>query len=118
MHDDLPLFTAARRSDPATSQANKNAFRTKATQRDVLLATYVSGACTDEEAGKRTFWRGASMFDARICYWKRCSELRKLGYIVPTGATRTSDAGQQQQVCEITGDGAAYVDEMRRHGVI
>lgn len=107
-------FIAARATDPATSQANKDAFNKKFNQRDLLLITYSKfwiGGLTDEEAGQQTLINGVSMFDKRICYWKRCSELRKLGFIQPVGETRTSSAGQQQQVCEITEQGLIYVEQ-------
>lgn len=129
---DLPLFVAARRSDPMTSQLNRDAFVKKATQRDALLMTYAlvwqhyeqtfgewsstDGTLTDEEAGMQTPWGSASMYDLRICYWKRCSELRKLGYIEPTGITRESRAGQQQQACQITDEGRAHLASLVTHG--
>jgi hypothetical protein len=112
MSEQLGLFTAARRSDPATSQLNRDAFVKKGSQRDRLLWTYYTNAgLTDEQAGMETQWKDTTMFDQRVCYWKRCSELRKLEFIVPTGETRTSSFGQQQQVCEITALGETYIIE-------
>jgi hypothetical protein len=125
MSEQLGLFTAARNTDPATSQVNRDAFRKKTSQRDIILMTYkrhyesnllifsdgtdgVQGL-TDEEAGMGTSWLNSNMYDHRICYWKRCSELRKLGFIEPTGETRLSSAGQPQQVCKITVEGRRYV---------
>ena len=132
MSEQLGLFTAARNTDPETSQANRDAFRKKASQRDVILRTYYESylggilsysdgsdgqkGLTDEECGMATPWKESSMYDERVCYWKRCSELRKLGFIQPTGATRTSVAGQEQQVCEITVEGRRYVEELNRRG--
>lgn len=114
MSEQLGLFTAARRSDPATSQMNRDAFVKKGSQRDCLLWTYYTNAgLTDEEAGMETRWKDSNMFDHRVCYWKRCSELRKLEFIVPTGETRTSSFGQQQQVCEITALGEAHINESK-----
>lgn len=112
--DELPLFVAARSSDPATSQVNRDAFLKKASQRDLILATYfrVGSGLTDEECGLSTQWKDSNMFDHRVCYWKRCSELRKLGFITPTGETRISSAGQPQQVCEITRVGREYVSNL------
>jgi hypothetical protein len=122
---DLPLFTAARNSDPATSQVNRDAFKKKESQRDMILRTYndhylsnlvsfgdaSDGAqgLIDEQVGKETAWLNSNMYEYRICYWKRCSELRKLGFIEPTGETRLSSAGQPQQVCKITVEGRRYV---------
>lgn len=132
MSEQLDLFTAARRTDPATSQANRNAFRKKASQRDVILHTYyrerlhyeetfgewsrTDGGLTDEECGMKTPWKESTMYVERVCYWKRCSELRKLGFIDVTGETRKSCAGQEQQVCEITIEGIEYVEELIRRG--
>jgi hypothetical protein len=114
MSEQLGLFTAARRSDPSTSQMNRDAFVKKGSQRDCLLWTYYTNAgLTDEEAGMETRWKDSNMFDHRVCYWKRCSELRKLEFIVPTGETRTSSFGQQQQVCEITALGEAHINESK-----
>jgi hypothetical protein len=113
MSEQLGLFTAARRSDPATSQINRDAFVKKGSQRDCLLWTYYTNAgLTDEEAGMSTPWKDSNMFDHRVCYWKRCSELRKLGFINPTGETRLSSAGQPQQVCEITTAGREYISNV------
>ena len=112
---------AARSSDPATSQTNKDAFVKKMSQRDMILFTYhrfvqtnvvpFMFGMTDEEVGRHTKIDGQSMYDLRICYWKRCSELRKLGFIHATGETRLSSAGQPQQVCVLTERGRNYVVE-------
>lgn len=113
MSDQLGLFTAARRSDPDTSQANRGAYAEKGSQRDHILWTYYTNAgLTDEECGKETRWKGTTMFELRACYWKRCSELRKLEYIAPTGQTRSSSFGHEQQVCEITPLGVAFIAEL------
>jgi hypothetical protein len=117
----LPLqFIAARTSDPATSQANRDAYMHKMSQRDLLLMTYYnfwklnvapySHGMTDEEVGSATILNGESMYAQRACYWKRCSELRKNGFIRATGETRISSAGQMQQVCEITQEGIDHVE--------
>ncbi len=124
-YESLPLFAGARNTDPATSQALRDAFVVKRSQRDMILETYYrhyldnllsfddgsdgEQGLTDEEAGMATPFKGSNMFAERVCYWKRCSELRKLGYIVPTGKTRSSSAGMQQQVCVITVEGRRFV---------
>ena len=38
--------------------------------------------------------------------WKRCSDLRRLGFITATGATRTGSSGREGIVCRWQGDGA------------
>ena len=132
IENDLPLFASARTSDPITSQLNRDAFSKKMTQRDALLRTYAiewfnyeksfgewchtDGGLTDEECGQRTWWVNATMYDARICYWKRCSELRKLGFIEPTGWTRASDCGHLQQVCQITDLGREHLRSLNDRG--
>lgn len=121
----LPIqFTAARRGDPATSQTNKDAYTKKISQRDLILLTYhdynelnvipYMYGMTDEEVGKHTKLNGVSMYEQRVCYWKRCSELRKLGFIEATEQTRESSAGQQQQVCRITQEGVDHVRQTIR----
>ena len=119
MSEQPELFFAARNTDPETSQVNRDAFVKKASQRDLILRTYArqfetafgnnDRGLTDEEAGMKTPWLTSTMFEHRVCYWKRCSELRKLGFIAPIGETRQSRAGQQQQVCKLTSDGYTYV---------
>lgn len=37
--------------------------------------------------------------------WKRCSDLRRLGFIVATGATRRGSSGREGIVCRWQGDG-------------
>lgn len=113
---------SARNTDPETSKANADAFVKKLSQREALLLTYYNAymydnyvqlwGLTDEQAGMATVWNGSTMYALRICYWKRCSELRKLGFIEPTGRTRISSANQQQQVCRITVEGMKHVEQL------
>jgi hypothetical protein len=97
-------WLGVRRNDGATSGAGAKAIKVRAgSQRAILLAVYDSNVyLTDEEAGNVS---GLAMLP-KCCYWKRCSELRQAGYIRPTGKTRTSSAGVEQQVCEITDEGS------------
>jgi hypothetical protein len=119
MNEQPTLFTAARLTDPNTSQVNRDAFYKKASQRDQLLWTYYAHTgLTDEEAGMNTRWKDSNMYLHRLCYWKRCSELRKLELIAPTGQTRISAQGQQQQVCEITTLGEAFINDMNNSGLV
>lgn len=99
MFDDLPLFRSA---DPITSvKAGGDVKPRRATQAMLLLAEYQHGGLTDEEAGTAS---GLAL-KPKCCYWKRCSELRAGGLIIPTGETRLSSAGSAMQVCEITEEG-------------
>ena len=94
MFNDLPLF---RNTDPMTSiQGAADVKPRKATQAMRLLAEYQHrDGLTDEEAG---------LFSGLIKtgYWKRCSELRLNGYIIPTGETRVGSQGSLMMVCAIT----------------
>jgi hypothetical protein len=92
-------WLGVRRKDGTTSTGGAKAIVVRAgSQRAILLAVYREQPLTDEEAGNAS---GLSMLP-KCCYWKRCSELRQAGYIAPTGETRLSSAGVEQQVCRIT----------------
>lgn len=96
MTDDLlPLW---RTSDPETSERAARSVTMRAgSQKARLLAQYAAhwfGGLTDEEAGEL-----AGITHA----WKRCSDLRREGYIEPRdGVTRLSSFGESQRVCLIT----------------
>jgi hypothetical protein len=97
MFDDLPLF---RNADPITSVLGAGDVKPRrGSQQALLLAEYAHrDGLTDEEAG---LFSGL-LSRPKCCYWKRCSELRAKGLIVPTGETRLSSAGSAMQVCAIT----------------
>ncbi len=97
MFDDLPLFRSA---DPITSVLGAGDVKPRRiSQAMLLLAEYAKGAgLTDEDAG----YASGLAQKPKCCYWKRCSELRANGFIIPTGETRLSSAGSAMQVCEIT----------------
>jgi len=104
--DDLPLF---RTCDPETSkQGAADVAIRKGSQCWALLETYdcnrVKGL-TAEEAGKKTFWKGRTMYDLRVSYWKRVSDLLSMGLIEDAEITRPSDSGSQQRVNRITEEG-------------
>jgi hypothetical protein len=100
MFEDLPLFRSA---DPITSALGAGDVKPRrTTQAMQLLAEYAHrDGLTDEEAG---LFSGL-LSRPKCCYWKRCSELRAKGFIVPTGETRVSSAGSAMQVCAITAEG-------------
>ena len=85
-------------NSPTSKRAARHVAPRTGSQRRTLLEAYADGPLTDEEAG---LWTGLAD-RPRCCYWKRCSELRQAGWIAPTGETRPSTAGEQQQVCQIT----------------
>jgi hypothetical protein len=110
LFDEFARDTApARHTDPETSHmAAKMPFR-RNSQRHQLLTEYEklppSLGLTDEEAAEE-----AGIF--RGCPWKRCSELREMGLILPTGEHRVSTMGAEQRVCRITEKGLAILKAM------
>ena len=95
----LPV-PAARRRDPATSQAAATRLRPNTQLARLAVAYRDGGNLTDDEAGTLSGLRqqGAG-------YWKRCSDLRKAGIIEATGDTRPGASGEQQRVCRLTAFG-------------
>ena len=96
---DQPTLFGARAGDPETS--HQAARKPRENQRTKVLRAYLNGPLTDEEAAIWSGVRGG---------WRRCSELRKLGLIVPTGTTRDSSMGSAMQVCSITEAGRVECD--------
>ena len=102
----------ARSSDPQTSKDAAKAMRIRsASQKAALLREYADPAIfnaglTDEEAG-----RLSGLDRQGAGYWKRCSELRKAGYIVKTGDVRQGSTGMAQDVCVITQAGLAALSQ-------
>ena len=81
----------ARASDPETSKRAAKSLDANG-HLDALAAIFReagSQGLTAEEAGDRAGFDGA---------WKRCSDLLRLGVIVPTGKTRTARSGRAQRV--------------------
>lgn len=86
--------THARSSDPETS--HDAARRASYGDRFRVLGSYSRGAAlTDHEAYQAAGldWRGSR---------QRCSDLRALGWIAPTGETRSTPSGRSAAVCAIT----------------
>jgi hypothetical protein len=100
-------WLGVRRNDGATSTGGAKAIVVRGgSQRAKLLVEYFrTHDLTDEEAGTAS---GLALLP-KCCYWKRCGELRQAGYIMPTGETRISSAGVEQQVCMITIEGMKAV---------
>ena len=95
--DDLPLF---RVSDPDTSaQGAKDVRLRQSSQMYKLLEQYITHrlGLTDEEAGvfSGLASRGAG-------YWKRCSDLRRLGLIEDCKVRRLGASGSEMMVCVFT----------------
>jgi len=85
--DDLPLFRA---TDPDTSR--QGAPR-RGSQAMSILALYLKGNLTDDQAVEVSGFVGG---------WKRCSDLRSLGFISDTGERRKVTSGKLGMVCAIT----------------
>ncbi len=104
------LLPVARKVDPVTSHmAGANVQRRVNGQKWRLLLAYAGAedGLTDEQAAMV-----AGLADVRgCCWWKRCSELRELGMIRPTGMKRMSTLGELRQVCGITDDGRRTTDD-------
>ena len=92
--EQIAKLPEARNSDPLTSHkaAVANAPR-RGSQALRILATYLEVPQTDESAAEAAGVPGG---------WKRCSDLRRLGYIVPTGTTARTSYGVEANVCAIT----------------
>lgn len=104
------VWPKARRTDPATSHKAAAAKpERKRSQRTILLETYAEYTdLTDEEAAEAAEAAGE---DVGSEYATRCSELRRSGFIAPTGKTSPGKSGTDRIVCEIT---EAGLDELER----
>jgi hypothetical protein len=97
---DLPLF---RSLDPETSSHGAADVRPRQGSQAMQLITQYAQerlGITDELAGERSGLaaRGAG-------YWKRCSDLRRLGLIEDSHTTRPGTSGSEMMVCTITAKG-------------
>jgi hypothetical protein len=92
--NDLPLF---RCTDPQGSVNGARHIKPRqGSQAMTILRVYVAHTVyglTDEEAAQL-----AGVHHG----WKRCADLRRLGYIEQTGAQRPTLAGVNAMVCRIT----------------
>jgi hypothetical protein len=94
----LPLFALARTSDPITSRKAGLSVDPRGQLSALSRAYEAAGSrgMTDEEAAIAT---------GIVAAWKRCSDLRRLGFIVATGETRRGSSGRDGIVCRWQGDG-------------
>ena len=95
--DELPLF---RNTDPQGSvNGAKHITPKRSSQAMRLLAIYAQNpllGLTDEEASSQ----------AGILHgWKRCSDLRRLGFIEDAATQRATSSGVLAMVCRITQQG-------------
>lgn len=95
--DDLPLF---RNTDPEGSVNGAKHVKPRRTSQAMrLLAVYAEHhiyGLTDETAAH---------FAGIQHGWKRCSDLRRLGYIAATGEQACTLSGVMAMVCRITPEG-------------
>lgn len=68
-----------------------------------LLDVYMLNDVTDEEAVELLLGHPATLADEGKR--RRCSDLRALGWIAPTGETRPNASGRQRIICAITDAG-------------
>lgn len=83
--------------------AAANVTRRARSQKTLLLVHYAKAGergLTDEEAGIES-----GLHEKRANYWRRCSDLRALGLIQPTGGYRLSRFNERRMVCVITPEG-------------
>lgn len=106
---DLPLFAAAARHVdlPIHGEVSDDLRIRAGSQRWELLKKYVEhGPLTNEQAGDLSGLSGKKS----CCYWKRCSELLKHGYLEDTGTEIASQVGEMQRVCRVTSKGIAAIN--------
>lgn len=100
----------ARSTDPATSRkaAQRTPFRATS-QNALLLAVYAAGGqLSDDEAAQQA----GLLTRVGCCWWHRCSDLRKAGFIAPTGTRISSLTGEERMTCVITPAGLTLAKEL------
>jgi hypothetical protein len=105
MSNDFPfeLGRFARRSDPETShEAAQGALASWNAQAMQILPAFADAELNAYEAAMK-----ADVLNRFVCWWHRVSDLKKLGFIEPTGAKRNGPTNRQQMVLRITPLGLA-----------
>lgn len=83
----------------------------KASQCKRLLLTYLEKDRTDDEAAL-----AARLYEIDCCYWRRCADLRELGYLEWTGCKRKSKVtGHQRGVCRLTPIGRKFAQAIKKN---
>ena len=112
MNNIIELPLTFRATDPETSRQAPGR-RKRMTQTYRLLGAYCLNDVTDEEAVEMLLGRPATLADEGKR--RRCSDLRALGWIAPTGETRPNASGRQRIVCQITDAGRdAWMERQNR----
>ena len=103
METQLDLFRQTWRDrDPVTSvMSGSSVTRRARSQKWALLGCYTNAELTDEEAG---IVSGLKAKGAN--YWRRCTDLRAMKLIEPTGEKRLSTMNELRMVCRITEKGS------------
>jgi len=99
------IAAMARNNDPITSKMAATAVHANAHAYEVLTAFSLAPDLTDEEAAIATGFPRYGGTTRGLDVQKRCSDLRRAGYIRPTGETRKGSTGHLQMVSAITDAG-------------
>jgi hypothetical protein len=103
---------AYRHKNPVTSRQGDKDNRLRRSSQQFrclqIYGRYPNIGCTNEEVG---FLSGLD--ESNACYWKRCSELRALGFIEDTGKYELARSGSRQMVCRITELGISALNEAK-----
>lgn len=94
---------------PTSRAAAMAASPRTGSQKARLLAAYLGAGAqgmTDEEAARAS---GLYAIEG-CCWWKRCSDLRRDGFIEPTGEQREGVTGHMREVCAVTVAGFLSVE--------
>lgn len=110
MNNLIQLPLTYRSTDKLTSKQAPNATK-RLTAMQRLLEVYTLHDVTDEEAVELLLGRPATLADEGKR--RRCSDLRAVGWIEPTGETRTNASGRQRIICQITDTGRDAWMEMQ-----
>lgn len=106
-----PVHEMSRATDPVSSHvAARSAQRGALVIKRELLAAYAyhRRGLTDLEAAQHTGRLAAD--PGWYSFTRRCSELRRDGYIVHVGEFRQHAEGRPRMVCEITAKGLALLE--------
>lgn len=118
-----PPAAPVRRTDPSTSHAVANDRRLRIrwqSERHLLLSAFAVAAAhdsdgiIDEDAARMVYEREAVRIES-VEATRRCSELRKAGYIEPTGEKRPKASGNLSACHRITRAGHDALAGIREH---
>jgi hypothetical protein len=108
MFDLPPARERARTTDPETSHAAAASVTTSGKAQAFRLLTAWCAAAGDGLTDEQAAIRSGIGTDGGH-YTKRCSDLRRMGLIIPTGDVRPSRCGRMARVSVATADGVAAI---------